>query len=564
MPTVVKVRGTDVTAHTILAGDHKLTWGPLDVGQRVSTAKFRLKDSTPVVPEDDDVVEITDTDGVTVRFGGKVRQARQIHDLEIGLHYAVLALSWEAVLDRIKLKQAYTWAAGTPDSKMVTDLATDHWSQVATGVTHVIYSARPDMPALTLEAGRLSLLQAFEQIAAIAGGVVFWVHPSLKRLHWNDVRVLAPFALGDKPNGTTIRAFTRSIERLGDSAREAVRVKVIGAEGVEYEATDWQKWARLKKRLADESGSPAERFPSLPDHIDLTLTTLEECKRAAWTLLAAQAAERDVLSMSTRDSGILPGQLIDILDSKLVANNPGIPSVHGGSVGVYHSFSDATKGSTAGKSDRVGRYLVRRVTPNLIARDEWEFGLLVGHHRPTLAAALARIQPPPQSIGSAQVRRAIGPENLALPSTVAYRTSGNLSTTNTTNFFAVVDAFVTTVMTSSGLLLVAQLRARHSAPPASMHASIALYLTDQVDGGFTIARHDNVDLRSSTEHTPIVLSTIVDLPLYGFAPRKHRCIVFVKNLTAGTLTVVGGSRADAILWAVEFGLGGRRIVSYEV
>ena len=134
---------------------------------------------------------------------------------------------------------------------------------------------------------------------------------------------------------------------------------------------------------------------------------------------------------------------------------------------------------------------------------------------------------------------------------------GDFTTTNVGGTFRPVTGTVTTKMRSSVLFLTGYLRARHSAPPASVDVYVELWYGETAGSGtgFTIARALGVLLDSATNNTVIHLSAISDLAYNGYVPGPHNFSVAITNNTTGTLTVVGGL-SDFTFMTMEVGVAG--------
>lgn len=195
MGTKATLDGTDVTASL---RDRGVSWGPRDLATHVDVGSVLLRGTSPVIPDDDMVLEITDTDGLTKVFGGVVRMPdaeETIGDGGAELTYQVRAQGWAALLYRIPITTTKAYAAGVSDAYIVRDLLAAYYGPIATSVTHVVRSSRVDMPAMTFVAGQLSLGQALDQIAVEANGASWWIDPADKAVHWNDTDRRAPFLI---------------------------------------------------------------------------------------------------------------------------------------------------------------------------------------------------------------------------------------------------------------------------------------------------------------------------------------------------------------------------------
>lgn len=617
MATKVKLATTELTAGQYVK-DRSISWGPRDLSTRIDVARFALRESTPVIPDDDMYGEITDTDGLTKVFAGIARQPDVEETVSVGeITYQVALQGWGALAYRTPITSTESYAAGVSDAYIVSDLLTKYYGAIGTGLTHRIFTSRPDMPAMVFTGGQLSLGQALDQIATEANGAPWWIDPD-KAVHWNDTRRLAPFiistapdavaresyrreVLADKPvayyrlgetSGTVakdasgngrdativgqtvlgragfvddgdgavsfsapdygqgivtpemasafvdasvsievwinaaaglaggvvideestatgwqdsqievetdgrvlvrvwgvpspfvlagtiaaagphqvvlvydrtnsiIRSYldgvagatlahtrivpnnshtentpptnisyrigtasgatsmgngvgfsglvdevsiyktalsatriaahyaarvkrkvgTRHITRLADSTQQAHRVKVVGnSSSATYEATDWTEWARLQKRRADEPGSPAARVLTLPDVADENLTTLDQAKRRAFSILANQARRRPYVA-TVNKSGLEPGMRVDVISSKYGTGATGQPTI-----------DDAlTVRAFPALSSGMGRFTVQRVEPTLIGNDEWAYKVTFGDFQPTLPIVLAK------------------------------------------------------------------------------------------------------------------------------------------------------------------------------
>lgn len=382
MATKVTLRSTDVSAYVV---EDSLQYGPLELGNRIGSASCQLRTTSPVTPEDEDYFEITDTDGVTRLFSGVVRMPAQAKSPAVEGRYVVRAQGWGAVLKRTLITAAEAYAAGKSDVEIVSDLLTKYYGPVATSVSHVLYSANPNMPALSFAARTTSLFDALETISRAAYNAVWYVDPD-KKVRWNDVNRLAPFALSDVADGTYAKRL-RTIQIVGDGTATAARVRVVGSGGAEYTATDWVKVARLNLRNADQPGAAALAYYDLPDITDAALTTTDQCKQRAWAELAA-LERRTILRASAVASGLVPGMRIDLIASD-IGNRTTIgvkTAPHPQPRQRQVAFS-----SSAQLHKGIGRFTVQRVTPRALDLDQWELDLDAGTYEPQLDTALARV-----------------------------------------------------------------------------------------------------------------------------------------------------------------------------
>lgn len=200
MGTRITLGSTDVTPYVVLGS---VSYGPFDIGgSHISLANFELKSTTPVVPENDLYVAITRPDGINLAFSGLVRQPKDRQETRRldGVRYLVTCQGWGAVLRETIITNTESYPAGVSDRYIVADLLAKYYGPIGTGLAHVLYSRRSSMPAVTWTGGRTSLAQAFDDIAALAHGAVWWPGED-KRFHWNDLFSVAPFALSDAPDG---------------------------------------------------------------------------------------------------------------------------------------------------------------------------------------------------------------------------------------------------------------------------------------------------------------------------------------------------------------------------
>lgn len=373
------LRGTNVATR---ASFRLAKWGPLDLANRFDTARFVIHDANKTlgfIPREEDTVIYTEPDGVTRSFAGKLKQLK-VTNLPIGVLYECACQSWGAMLKGVVPQVAKSYAAGLTDIAIVSDVLASFFAPIGTGITHVLFSRRSSMPAYDIVPGAKSLDAILSDLASIADNAPLYLDAD-KRVHWNDVLRLAPFSISTRPNGTTRRK-AWGITDYRDASQAPMRVKVKGAGGVEYEATDWLAFARAKlRRAADEGGAPDDLYWQIPDITDATLTTVDQCQQRALQELAKQAA-RQVVSFSTLEAGLYPGMEIDVTDT-----NKGT-----GSDGLY---ADGDDPACAPADDdemhlSMGRFLIQRVTPTLKGNGVVEFAIEAGSYEPQWGAAVQR------------------------------------------------------------------------------------------------------------------------------------------------------------------------------
>lgn len=379
MATVVRLRGTDITKEVLRSVEALVV--EEEIGSRIRICSLPLDDTSTARPEDGDYLEVTKTDGVTARFRGLVRFPSLQDEPGVRVIHRATAQDWGALLSGILVTGAHSWAAGTSDGKMVSDLVSSYWAPVASSASHVIRSRRATMPAMSIAARSKSLRKALDDIAIEAFGAPYYVDP-LKGLHWNDVHRLAAFALGDKPaaDGDALREVVRLTDQ-GDAGALALRIKVKGAGGVEYEATDFNEWGRLARKQRDEAGSPGERFYQLPDETDTALTTVDECRQRAWARIEEHRRRR-VLKVWTYEEGLAPGMQVDLFDSAITFARP--PRRQSRGVCPTKAVARARRS--------VGRFMIQRVVSTLVGADDWLSELDLGSYVPNLAVTLVKLE----------------------------------------------------------------------------------------------------------------------------------------------------------------------------
>lgn len=379
MPRQLVLRGTDVASR---ASYRLAKWGPLDLGNRVDTARFVIHDGKKTlgfVPREDDTVIYTEPDGVTRSFAGKVKQVK-ITNTPIGVEYECSCQGWGAMLKGIVPQVAKNYAAGLTDIAMVSDVLATFYGPIGTGLTHVLYSKRSSMPAYVIEVGKKNLDIILGELAAIADNASLYIDAD-KRVHWNDVLRLADFTISTRPNGTTRRKAS-GITHFRDAAAAPMRVKVKGAGGVEYEATDWLAFARAKlRRDTTEGAAPEDLHWQIPDITDTALTTVEQCQQRAFQELAKRAA-REVVSFKTLEAGLYPGMELDITDTNKGTLSDGL-------------YADGDDPACASADDdemhlSMGRFMIQRVTPALLGNGVVEFAIEAGSYEPQWGAAVQR------------------------------------------------------------------------------------------------------------------------------------------------------------------------------
>lgn len=387
MTRVLTVRTTDFIAADYVH-EGSLRFGPFDVGSRVSQLGFETRPGATLsfVPDFYDYVSLTDTDGSTVRWRGRVRQVARKRDVGVAagdkFWLAVDCQDWGAELDLIYVADDWEWTAGASDAYMVKQLVDQYWAALGTGLSHTLQPSRPNMPALSITQGSMTLRVAFDTIARLANNARWWIDAS-KQLHWNDGLTFAPFIMDDNAEyGDTglYRAY-HYLEDFRDLTGVATRITVVGnAPGIEATETNWPIAAKMNRRLSDEAGSPTYRVHQLADVTDTSLTTVAQCTQRALQEIARYAGRR-VLVLRTYESGLWPGQKVDVIDR--VSGTRTVP--YG-----THSVNWGTCPSESKKLYLgLGRFFVWRVTPRNRTADKWEYEVEMGDREPTFAQALA-------------------------------------------------------------------------------------------------------------------------------------------------------------------------------
>jgi hypothetical protein len=199
------IRGVDFIAARYV-NETSLRFGPLEIGSRIGRASFDIGPGVtlPFALEDEEYVEITASDGVTLDFTGKLRMTDR--DRQLGIYenghaasvWTVTAQDWGADLDRINVVNDFNVTAGDNDKNIVEMLLALYWPQISTdaNLRHIVNSKRVNMPAVAITQGQVSLREALDAIAAEAFNATWWVDP-YKRLHWHDVLTVTPYVLSD-------------------------------------------------------------------------------------------------------------------------------------------------------------------------------------------------------------------------------------------------------------------------------------------------------------------------------------------------------------------------------
>lgn len=314
--TKVTHRATDVSAQVVPGS---IKWGPREIGARIGTASLELRSTVTNVPEDDDYLAITDTDGITKVFSGLLRQPdgqESVHRDGSTLTYPVAAQGWAALLFKIPITTLEEYAAGLSDRYIVADLLTKYYGPVATSVTHRIYAARHDMPAMRFTPGESTLGQALDRISKEANGAPWWVDPD-KALHWNDIRRLAPFIIATAPDAVARESFRRLLLSHGPTFHlrlaETSGLTAADASGNGNTAT-WNSQPALRRAGAVDDEcfavlkSADAQYASLGDICDFAATSAFSV--GLWYRPSAPTAGR-FLSKEITDGGGRQGWLLD-------------------------------------------------------------------------------------------------------------------------------------------------------------------------------------------------------------------------------------------------------------
>lgn len=149
--------------------------------------------------------------------------------------------------------------------------------------------------------------------------------------------------------------------------------------------------------------------------------------------------------------------------------------------------------------------------------------------------------------------KTISPRQQAMPSYYVYRET-NFTTTDIVNYVAALDGTIYTELRNGILRVDAQLGIKHSVAGSTCHAEVWLYIGSTP---YVLVKANNIYLPSTSAIVPVRLGALVDLALNGFIPGSHRLVVAVKNLVAGTLTVVASTTAECFVTTQEAGAAGR-------
>lgn len=358
--------------------------GPLEIGQPIDQMSFTIDDETGTlgfVPTEDDYCKLIDVDGTTVIFQGRLAQVHARNVPPNGVYYDVAAQGWGALLDRTQITATETYAAGFSDVYIVRDILTKYWGNIASGSpAHVLLSNRSSMPPMTFNPG--TTLRSFLDTMATNAFNPFYYVDASKALHWNDVTRLAPWGVSTtSPDGTILHA-AGNFDDYVDFTGTAFRVTVNGTGGATYTATDWPLLNKYNARLSDEPLAPAPmRIRQLPDISDTTLTTNTQCQQRAFAELA-KVRPRRFLSLSVWESGLFPGMRIDAVNG------------HRGTLTVPYprpSQRSVNSSSSHKLNTGLGRFIIQRVTPQLLSPTYTQYDIDAGAYEPALTNALVKL-----------------------------------------------------------------------------------------------------------------------------------------------------------------------------
>lgn len=375
--TKVFLQDTDLYAGRYIQ-DGSIEWETEEVGEggvlEAGVARFKTRRvALPFRPRKWMYCEMRDA-GDVVRFAGRVRRVTRDNVLGVDYpQYTVEVSDWTTELKRINVTADFIWTAGDNDKNLVTKAAAAYHGQLATtGVTHKIYAAHHNMPPGEFTQGSGSYADLLEYIGGLARVASCWVDPQ-KALHWNDIQTLAGVVLDDVNKTGDYRSYY-SLSDVDDGTDVAFRVTVIGAAGATTTVTDWPAYQEYARQRRYERGSPAVRIPQLPDHTDLTLTTVDEREAVAWVLLRQQAARRTI-EVGLRGIHVYPGQIVDLIDER-------------GRETPDFAWLDEEDLWAPGRPNRlhlkIGRFQVRSVVPQPLGGDEYDYVATLGAYRPAL------------------------------------------------------------------------------------------------------------------------------------------------------------------------------------
>lgn len=378
MTRKIIIRGTDFLALGLVA-EQSLVFGPYDLGTHIVQCHFKTVpgQALPFVPQKYDYVEVTDVDGRTLRFTGKIKTSRRVRVLGVvsnPSYWEIGCQDWAAELQRINVANDISVVAGSNDKHVVeSQILTPYWGQIATvPPPHVVYAKSMNLPEVIVTRGQRSVYEALDDIAALAAGVNWYVGPN-KELHWNDVITVAPFVLKDGILTGAMGLYRgyADIDDYTDMTGVARRVTVVGSDGFVTD-TDWPGYARDQLTLSYERGAPQARTLQLDDVTDRLLSGSSRDRRGFQEL--ASKAERRVLTVRTYDGGLYPGQLVDVIDSDSGTGTVPYVSVDDASMCVPSIPGNLNTGK--------GRFVVQRMTPRPRGAENWEFVVELGAYLP--------------------------------------------------------------------------------------------------------------------------------------------------------------------------------------
>ena len=375
MATVVVLGSTNVSAYVL---DDLIQPGTHDLFAHVRIGSFSLRPTTPVLPTNDDFFKITRTDGTTVAFAGLAKMPDMMNDTRIESRHDVVGQGWEALLDRINITTGMNLAVGTVDMVLVKAALDTFYSSIGVGMTHVLYPQRADLQFKVVPAGVWSFRALMDWIVSQTGAT-WWIDPATKAFHYNDYESFAPWVLSDVA-GTGKKVYAL-LDRHRDAVARAVRVNVTDGGLNSTLCTDWDAWYEITSKSANEPNAPTARFTQLPDIADSTLDTEEKRKRAGFSALV-KSSPRLVLTALMRDEGLDIGMQADIISATYGTGAVPDPWLNQWELGVTSATEDLDTG--------MGRFVVTKVTPKALGRDQWSWTVELGDPNEIMGALIGQ------------------------------------------------------------------------------------------------------------------------------------------------------------------------------
>ena len=375
MATVVVLESTDVSTYVL---DASVQPGTHDLFAHVRIGQFSLRPTTPVVPSNDAFFKITRTDGVTVAFAGLAKMPDTMNDARIESRYDVVGQGWEALLDRINVTTGMNLAANTVDMVLVQAALDTFYASIGVGMTHVLYPQRFDLPFKVVPTGVWSFRALMDWIVGQTGAT-WWIDPATKAFHYNDTESFAPWVLSDVA-GTGKKVYAL-LDRHRDAVARAVRVNVTDGGVNSTLCTDWDAWYEVTSKSANEPNAPAARYTQLPDISDSTLDTVAKRQRAGFSALE-QSEPREVITVLMRDEGLQVGMQADIISAVYGTGTAPDPWLQQWELGVTSATEDLDTG--------MGRFVVTKVTPKPLGRDQWSWTVELGDPNEVMGSLIGR------------------------------------------------------------------------------------------------------------------------------------------------------------------------------